>query len=175
MKLLIRLLVNAVALWVTAAILPGLTLEGGFFNLLLVALIFGAVNTFIKPLAKLLTLPIRVATLGLFTIVVNAFMVLLTTWRLLSVCSFACCAASEVCWALLATSWILADISVTAVATWSVSEYCWLILAVLISMAAASSSERVLMSFDESAIRPTMPPVSDSRYLKASMIWPASS
>ena len=80
MKILIRLLINALALWVTAAILPGLTLKDGFLNLLIVALIFGAVNAFIKPIAKLLTLPLRVATLGLFTIVVNAFMVLLTDW-----------------------------------------------------------------------------------------------
>lgn len=80
MRLLIRLAINIVALWLTAAILPDMSIADGFVNLLLVALIFGLVNTFIKPIAKLLTLPLRVVTLGLFTIVVNALMVMLTAW-----------------------------------------------------------------------------------------------
>lgn len=82
MKLLIRLIINAAALWVTAAILPDMSIEEGFGSLLLVTLIFGLVNTFIRPVAKLLTLPIRMATLGLFTIVVNGFMVMITAWLL---------------------------------------------------------------------------------------------
>lgn len=80
MRLVVRLLINAAAIWVAAAILPDISLEGGFWDLLLVALIFGVVNTFIRPVAKLLALPLRVATLGLFTLVVNALMVMLTAW-----------------------------------------------------------------------------------------------
>jgi putative membrane protein len=78
MRLVIRLLINAAALWVTAEILPDMSIEDGFGNLLLAALIFGLVNTFIRPIARLLTLPISLATLGLFTVVVNALMVMLT-------------------------------------------------------------------------------------------------
>lgn len=80
LRLLIRLLINAGALWATAAILPDLSIEDGFWNLLLVALVFGLVNTLIRPVARLLTLPLRLMTLGLFTIVVNGLMVVLTAW-----------------------------------------------------------------------------------------------
>lgn len=80
MRLAIRLLINAVAIWVAALVVPDMSLDDGFLNLLIVALIFGLVNTFIRPIAKLLTLPLRAATLGLFTLVVNALMVMLTAW-----------------------------------------------------------------------------------------------
>lgn len=80
MRLLIRLAINAVALWVTAAILPDMSIEEGFGNLLLVALIFGVVNTLIRPIVKLLALPLRVMTLGLITIVINGLMVIITAW-----------------------------------------------------------------------------------------------
>lgn len=49
-------------------------------TLLLVALVFGVVNFLVKPLVKLLTLPLFVLTLGLFTLVVNALMLMLTSW-----------------------------------------------------------------------------------------------
>jgi putative membrane protein len=81
-KLLIRLLISAAALWGAAEILPNMAIEDGLGNLLLVALIFGIVNALIRPVAKLLTLPLRVTTLGLFTIVVNGLMVVITSWVL---------------------------------------------------------------------------------------------
>ncbi len=79
MNIFIRLLINAVAVWAASELISGFRFDGSFWELLLVALIFGLVNTFIKPIVKLLTLPINIVTLGLFTLVINAFMVILTT------------------------------------------------------------------------------------------------
>mgnify|MGYP000647493897 FL=1 len=77
---LIRVVVNAVALWVAGRVFDGITLEGGFWDILLVGLIFGIVNAFIKPIAKLISLPIRMITFGLFTLVINALLLMLTDW-----------------------------------------------------------------------------------------------
>ncbi len=80
MRLLIKLAVNGFAVWVATAVLPGMTIDGGIDTFAVVAVVFAVVNTFIRPIAKLLTLPVRLATLGLFTLVVNGFMVIITTW-----------------------------------------------------------------------------------------------
>ena len=80
MKLILRILINAVAIWLTSVLLSGLNFSGNFLNLIVVAVIFGLVNAFIRPIVKLLTLPINVLTLGLFTLVINAIMLLLTVW-----------------------------------------------------------------------------------------------
>ncbi len=84
MRFVVRLLINAVALWVAANVVPGIRLgEGGGVDigaLLLVAFIFGAVNAVIKPIVKLVTCPFYIVTLGLFTFVVNALMLMLTAW-----------------------------------------------------------------------------------------------
>jgi putative membrane protein len=61
-------------------LVKGITLSGGVLDWLLVGLIFGVINSLIKPLVKLLTLPINVVTLGLFTLVINALMLMLTSW-----------------------------------------------------------------------------------------------
>ncbi len=78
MKLILRILINAFALWLTAVILPGINISGGILPLIIAAIIFGLVNALIRPLVKLLTLPINVVTLGLFTLVINALMLWLT-------------------------------------------------------------------------------------------------
>ncbi|MCU0646594.1 MAG: phage holin family protein [Gemmatimonadaceae bacterium] len=78
MRLLLKLVVNAAALWLAAKYVPGISYTGTLVNLLVVALIFGAVNVFIKPILKLLSFPIRLLTLGLFTLVINAGMLWLT-------------------------------------------------------------------------------------------------
>jgi putative membrane protein len=78
MKLIVRIFVNAVAIWVTSLVLSGLSFEGDFLSLILVGLIFGLVNALIRPIVKLLTLPINILSLGLFTLVINAFMLMLT-------------------------------------------------------------------------------------------------
>jgi putative membrane protein len=88
MHILVRLIVNAVALLVTAWIVPGIHLAAArphatrhdWLVLLVVALIFGVLNALIRPILVLLSLPITVLTLGLFIFVINAFMLLLTGW-----------------------------------------------------------------------------------------------
>lgn len=84
---LIRTGVNAVALWVAAWLIDGIHLADGdatfaskFATIVLVALIFGVVNAVVKPIAKVLTFPFIVLTLGLFTFVVNAFLLQVTEW-----------------------------------------------------------------------------------------------
>ena len=79
MSLVIRLLVNAAALWVATRIVPGVTYRGAVLPFLGVALVFGLVNAFIRPVAKILAFPIIVLTLGLFTLVVNGLMLWLTS------------------------------------------------------------------------------------------------
>ena len=78
MKIIIRILVNALALFITAYLLPGIELAGGLWGLLIVSIIFGLVNALIRPIVKLFSLPITLVTLGLFTLVINAAMLLLT-------------------------------------------------------------------------------------------------
>lgn len=81
MRFLWRLLINAAALWIAAELVPGVDFADGvgFFDVLFVALIFGLVNAFVRPIVKILTLPITILTLGLFTIVINALMVVITS------------------------------------------------------------------------------------------------
>jgi putative membrane protein len=66
-------------LWVATRIVPGVTYTGGWMPILGVALVFGVVNAFIRPLAKILTFPIVIVTLGLFLLVINGFMLWLTS------------------------------------------------------------------------------------------------
>ena len=77
---IIRLIINAIALYVTASILPGITLrDDSVGTLLLIALVFGIVNAIVKPITTLLTCPMIILTLGLFSLVINALMLLLTS------------------------------------------------------------------------------------------------
>ena len=80
MKLILRIIINAIAIWVTTLVLPGLSFSGDLVGLLIAAVIFGLVNAFIRPIVKLLALPITLITLGLFTLVINTLMLLLTVW-----------------------------------------------------------------------------------------------
>jgi len=75
---LIRLLINAVALYVTIQFIPGIYFSGGIDTLLILAFIFGLVNAIIKPLFSFLTCGFYVITLGLFTFIANAAMLWLT-------------------------------------------------------------------------------------------------
>jgi putative membrane protein len=79
-SLLLHWLLNAAALWVAAALIPGLEFTGGPGRLLLVAAVFGIVNSTLRPLLTVLTCPLIVVTLGLFTLVINALMLLVTGW-----------------------------------------------------------------------------------------------
>ncbi|MCS7222615.1 MAG: phage holin family protein [Anaerolineae bacterium] len=78
-RLLIRLVINAAALWVAAQLVEGIHAERSVETLVVVALIFGLVNAFIRPVLAVLTCPLRIMTLGLFTLVLNAFMLWLTS------------------------------------------------------------------------------------------------
>ena len=87
MSFLLKVAVNAVALWVAALVVPGLNLAEGdkgwtakLVTILLVALLFGIINAIVKPVAKFLSFPFIILTLGLFTFIVNAFMLQLTEW-----------------------------------------------------------------------------------------------
>ena len=78
MSVLVRLVINAAALWVATQIVPGVTFSGDWRLLFAVALVFGVLNVAVKPLLFLLTLPFMLITLGLFTLVLNAIMLWLT-------------------------------------------------------------------------------------------------
>jgi putative membrane protein len=82
MDRIIQLLINAGALYVAVLLVPGLEFsfepEGALLKFLLVAFIFGLVNTFVRPVLRILTFPITMMTLGIFLIVINALMLLLT-------------------------------------------------------------------------------------------------
>ena len=85
MRLILRLLANAAALAVATFLLSGISLtapttEGKVVTLLVVALIFGLVNAVVKPVFTLVTVPLLLLTLGLFLVVINALMLLLTSW-----------------------------------------------------------------------------------------------
>jgi putative membrane protein len=79
MPFLIRLLVNAAALWVAARLVPGVAYTGTLLPFLGVALVFGVVNAFISPVLKVLALPFIIVTFGLFAFVVNGLMLWLTS------------------------------------------------------------------------------------------------
>lgn len=79
MALLLRLLLNAAALWAAIWLVPGITFGGDGISLLLVALVFGVVNAVIRPVLLILSLPVLILTLGLFTFVLNALMLWLTS------------------------------------------------------------------------------------------------
>jgi putative membrane protein len=80
MKFIIRWGINAAALWAAIAILPGLAYEGNWAGVFILALIFGLVNALLRPLIKLLTCPLIILTLGLFTLAINTFLFALTAW-----------------------------------------------------------------------------------------------
>jgi putative membrane protein len=78
--LLVRLIINAAALFVAVQLIPGMHFVGGPGKLLLVALVFGLVNAVVRPVLTLLSCPLIVVTLGLFLLVINALMLQLTSW-----------------------------------------------------------------------------------------------
>jgi putative membrane protein len=79
-SLVLHWIFNAIALWVAAYVVPGLDFTGSWLQLLLVAALFGLVNSIVRPVLTMLTCPLVVLTLGLFMFVINAIMLLLTGW-----------------------------------------------------------------------------------------------
>jgi putative membrane protein len=79
-RLILRVLINAAALWVAVRFVPGIAYTGTPLMLLCVALVYGVVNTIVKPIITLLSIPAIVLTLGVFFLVINALMLWLTSW-----------------------------------------------------------------------------------------------
>ena len=77
-KFILRWLVNAIGLYLAIRFVPGIAFSGGWLGLLLLALIFGLVNAFLRPLLQLLTCPLIILTLGLFTLLINMAMLKVT-------------------------------------------------------------------------------------------------
>jgi putative membrane protein len=97
---IMRVIINGLALWIASWLLPGLDITttatteavaktgvnqgtdaaGIVLAYLFVGLIFGLVNAFVRPVVSFLSLPITILTLGLFTVVINAAMLYLTSW-----------------------------------------------------------------------------------------------
>jgi putative membrane protein len=78
MRILINWFITTIAILITAYFLPGVTVRS-FGAALVTALVLGLINAFIRPILMLLTLPLTILTLGLFTFVLNALLVLLTS------------------------------------------------------------------------------------------------
>jgi putative membrane protein len=78
-RFLLRLLINAAALWVATRVVPGVTYAGDWIPFFGVALIFGVINTFVGFTTKILTFPLIIVTLGLFIFVINGLMLWLTS------------------------------------------------------------------------------------------------
>lgn len=78
MNRVIQIAINAIALWVAVWLLrPGLDFSGEWWKLVLVAIAFSLVNTYLRPLLRIITFPISVMTFGLFLLVINALMLML--------------------------------------------------------------------------------------------------
>jgi len=74
MKILLSIVANAVALFATAYVVPGITFAGSWVQLLVAGAIFGLLNLIVRPLALLVSLPLLVLTLGLFYFVLNGLL-----------------------------------------------------------------------------------------------------
>ena len=84
-SIITKIVINAVAIWIATLVVPKVDVGDGslgqrILSLLIVGALFGIINTFIKPLVKLFTLPLYLLTLGLFTFVVNALMLKIVEW-----------------------------------------------------------------------------------------------
>jgi putative membrane protein len=78
-KFILRWMINIVAIYVAILIVPGINLQSGLVSVLWLALIFGLINAFVRPLLTLLTCPLILLTLGLFTLLINTFLLWLTS------------------------------------------------------------------------------------------------
>ena len=76
----IKWVINTIAIMLAIKFVPGIVYSGEWWGILIVSMIFGLVNTVIRPLIKLFTFPLLILTLGLFTFIINAMMLSLTSW-----------------------------------------------------------------------------------------------
>ncbi|HVT57533.1 MAG TPA: phage holin family protein [Thermoanaerobaculia bacterium] len=82
MRALLQVVLNAVAVWLAAQLVPGIHYSGGLVYLLLAGLVLGLVNLLVKPIVTFLSLPLIVLSLGLFFLVINGLMLYLAAWLL---------------------------------------------------------------------------------------------
>ncbi|ADU46802.1 phage holin family protein [Intrasporangium calvum] len=86
LNFVIKTVINGIALWIAALLVDGITFgtqadtAAIVRTVLIVALIFGVLNTFVRPIAKAVSLPFIILTLGLFVFIINALMLQLTSW-----------------------------------------------------------------------------------------------
>lgn len=80
LDLILRWILLSAALLLVAKIVPGISISGGFSTALIISVVIGLVNVFIRPLVLILTLPLNILTLGLLTFVINALMLELSAW-----------------------------------------------------------------------------------------------
>jgi putative membrane protein len=119
MKFIIGILVTAAALWLTTEMVPGIRIESSLTSFLIVAAVFGFVNAFVRPVVKLLSLPVTILTLGLFLLVINALMLMLTAGLVGNAMSIAGEGIAKLGWAIVGSvvisiatmliGWILPD------------------------------------------------------------------
>lgn len=79
-RILVQVVVNAIALYVAASIVPGADMSRDILTVLVIALIFGGLNALVRPILSAITCPAYVLTLGLFTFVMNVFILWLLEW-----------------------------------------------------------------------------------------------
>lgn len=79
-NLIVRTAANALGVWLGVALVDGLVWDGRWQSMLLIVLVLGLVNALVRPIARLLSLPLVILTLGLFILVVNAFMLQIVVW-----------------------------------------------------------------------------------------------
>jgi putative membrane protein len=84
-SILTKVVINAFSIWIATLVIPRVTVDGGsighrVLSLLIVGALFGLINTFIKPVVRLFTLPLYLLTLGLISFVVNALMLKIVEW-----------------------------------------------------------------------------------------------
>lgn len=80
MSILIHIFANAAAIWAADYFLPGFNFTGGWKELFLAGAVLGIINSFIRPIVKLIALPVIFLTLGLFTVIINIALLLLAAW-----------------------------------------------------------------------------------------------
>jgi putative membrane protein len=76
--LFLRIMINALSIAIAVKVVDGITFTGEWWKMIIIGAVFGIVNSFLKPLVTLFTLPLIVLTLGLFTLIVNTLMLLIT-------------------------------------------------------------------------------------------------
>jgi len=80
LRVLLGLVVVALAFLVTTRIVPGIQVHGGVTDYVIVAVVFGLVNGILGPVLRLVTLPLSIVTFGLFVLVLNALLLVLAAW-----------------------------------------------------------------------------------------------